>query len=892
MRYILLVILFLVVGCRELLPFEDTVDCGEVTIGVSVGTESFSTVSSRSVGSVDNIDDLWVMVFDTLGGLVGSRYWSDYGGGLEHIVLPTSVFRLAVIANVGDIFGGVSDIEDFGEIYTTSPDDYLHYFSEQIAVSASQSVGGVVVLDTIYLLRPCAKVTVVLDTDNLYNDVSITPLQVSVRQTPLRCFVAGDNTPIGTSMISASGDSITQNLSPTDHSTATAFYILENLQGTNGTSSTLQSQKTPITGTEELCTYLEIQTLYTNSEGTRPVRYRYYLGENTTHDFNLRRNHWYQVDITFNGTGALTENSWRVTAGELEGIPTILPKDIYIPSIGYRTYSFGYSESLQMFEESSNPFYNQFEKTDKNAYIYFEDDYTGSVRDYIGQLKIDGNETRVYRLGSNHTQIIPDITTLFFPQNSTFGNTQYPITQHIQFLRNDESDFSNFSVASSQDWLYFGDGDTFRSFTEIGIPNTTTTETMNNNSTGKIPLTDLTSNYISVRCTDNTTSSPRSGYIFFYNNPTGEIYALVHIQQNPSSYPTSPFHLTYIHGGGYYPGAYKRNGNLDTSYSTDNTSTISFFALEDPMYVSTTEVTNLQFSDFLNDLNITSTSDLVGSNSILDKSNNNYNNYAGAVLKANKNSNNTFDQSLGLTVCNANGVWFPDIAYITAPFQTNSPYSAPIRLSNYPMQYLSFFTACDYNYWALKFSGNPPPRSTHSLLCAEMEWEAAARGIDNGYSSESEFSRGNGMYPFPLLTSTENTYFINNIASDFSYELLPYMWHGSVNVSGNLYSGNSVSKYAVGMLLPNIAGVHDMSGNVAEWSFDGYSGKNYHYSVGSLADNYCYGGNYGSTYYYTKTYRGGCAEQSTSDLTVASRYSIWPDDMSQQVGIRGFIELY
>lgn len=95
------------------------------------------------------------------------------------------------------------------------------------------------------------------------------------------------------------------------------LYIAENRQGT-GTGSS-QAGKAPATGREKLATYLEYSATKDGaSDGfSGPLRYRTYLGENETNDFNVTRDRIYEATLSLTWNGQLLEGDWRVTNQDL-----------------------------------------------------------------------------------------------------------------------------------------------------------------------------------------------------------------------------------------------------------------------------------------------------------------------------------------------------------------------------------------------------------------------------------------------------------------------------------------------------------------------------------------------------------------------------------------------
>ena len=131
------------------------------------------------------------------------------------------------------------------------------------------------------------------------------------------------------------------------------FYMYENLQGENNINNDDPSLKTPVglevptIGDGKIdytewfkkwssvpCTYIEVKGNYTiftsepgvNHVGDGEINYRFFLGENSTSDFNIKRNTHYNVTLAFTGLAGKNElqYEWRVQA-DLEN-STFYPK--------------------------------------------------------------------------------------------------------------------------------------------------------------------------------------------------------------------------------------------------------------------------------------------------------------------------------------------------------------------------------------------------------------------------------------------------------------------------------------------------------------------------------------------------------------------------------------
>ncbi|MGB1132027.1 MAG: formylglycine-generating enzyme family protein [Flavobacteriaceae bacterium] len=114
--------------------------------------------------------------------------------------------------------------------------------------------------------------------------------------------------------------------------------------------------------------------------------------------------------------------------------------------------------------------------------------------------------------------------------------------------------------------------------------------------------------------------------------------------------------------------------------------------------------------------------------------------------------------------------------------------------NGYPAISMTQLAASKFCEWLSAMTGN------YYRLPTEAEWEYACRA-----GSESAYGFGNDVN-----------------------ELADYAW----------YDYNSGGKYQkVGSKKPNNWGLHDMHGNVAEWTLDQYSPRSYYSYVNQIADN-------------------------------------------------------
>ena len=208
-------------------------------------------------------------------------------------------------------------------------------------VSAQEEHGGKVY--RVELMRTTAMVTVAInETDEgLRSGVRIIPTQICLHNVPYACFIGQDNrinksyeqgATIGDYDIPGYSDGLLQQISwgelsgndgemsklggHGNESDVTPLFMFENLQGQNSPDSSKPSEeigKTPAQGKEDFCSYLEVVADYyylpeSGNQHAGTIKYRLYLGENITDNFDIHRNKHYQVTLNLTGMGGLIED--------------------------------------------------------------------------------------------------------------------------------------------------------------------------------------------------------------------------------------------------------------------------------------------------------------------------------------------------------------------------------------------------------------------------------------------------------------------------------------------------------------------------------------------------------------------------------------------------------
>lgn len=890
-------------GCRKS-DFDKPGVPGDVKLSVLFGKHEDGAIKQFSLAeggaNSDAISDLNLFVFDPSGALLNQGYYTTIGAGVS-INTTSGQRNICAVANYGSQITGITKLSDLTALYASAatPSEMINSAKNfimtkqtgQITIPAPSTPGGPVSLDPILLDRLTAKVTLTMDKSDLNAGVVITPVKVALRQVANTCNLFTSNIPTATSQVIFKGDSTVSatEIISTDHTTAIPLYLYENMQGVNGTT-TDQTQKTPAAGKAGICSYLEITANYVSPDKEGAVVYRYWLGMNTLTNFSIIRNTWYQISLAFHGSGAITENTWRVNVAGLNDV--FMPTALNFPMFGGRVQVYNLN-TLSTSTTLGNLLQNGASATlkDSLAFVMTKSDNTGATGLVMGNIAGSTTYNLTQRYKGNN-ELFVDVSQLAFPKNSTFGNTTYPVTKYIQ-IYSKGSDIGTWRVRSSANWLYIGNGASYPSFTATATPGTTGTTGMLNKNGGALQST-VTMSSIAVRCSDNTTATTRMASVVFYSQ-TGSELARVFVTQNPSTYPKSPTGLTYIPGGVFKPGAFAANGTAATP-APANTSTAAIYMKILPFYLTTREFSVQEFCDYLNDLGVTAAAPTVGGLlGTLLGGGGGIGDYPGGsgLLNILLGNVSVFGGTNGPVL--SGGKWIPASNTVTVNSTAAATVSVPTP--NYPMNNITFYGAYDCGYWMNKLSdrGTVTRASTYGLP-TEMEWEAAARGIQNGFTIQANFDgsgdvQKNGLFPYPFPSGGLNTSLTGGETGEV-IGLKSIAWYsgGSWNQTTGASTFGSTYPHPAGNLVPNSLGLYDMAGNVAEWNVDIYNyGVNLSFSILGLLTGSVYLTNLNLLAASDRIVRGGANTGTATTVSVGSRTHVAPDAVNPAVGFRPVI---
>lgn len=355
-----------------------------VTLKLNIGTPEVPVVETKSLDNGTTfgaINDLAVLVYDENGANPIVTYVSGLGGTTQAdnvtFNAKTGKRKIYVLTNVGS--------EDNAKTYATEQallskqiesqgpngtEMMLGFVAEDMETSInlynSGSSNPVINItgDASFeakVVPPYSKITFKI-TKNLSSDahVYLAITEVNVRHLPVKySLLPYEKWTMENGVSGESVSSLYKNNSakPEDEVGELAagkdFYMYENLQGKNNEGNSNPALKTPAdleaptSGDGKInynewfakwssvpCTYIEVKGNYTiftsepgvNHVGDGEINYRFFLGENSTSDFNIKRNTHYNVTLAFTGLAGKNElqYEWRVQA-DLEN-STFYPK--------------------------------------------------------------------------------------------------------------------------------------------------------------------------------------------------------------------------------------------------------------------------------------------------------------------------------------------------------------------------------------------------------------------------------------------------------------------------------------------------------------------------------------------------------------------------------------
>lgn len=291
----LLCTLFMLVGClsKHDVPAPDSPDAGA---RVMFQLHAAPTVTQSAVMSgkltkpsqESQVGDASLYFFsETIPGDLRHVY-ADSGSNIQ-VTLPKGRYELFTLANIGEDPGDMTRDQLEKYICTLGSGDDLTD-GGRIPMSARQTItiGGDAEI-TILLRRAVARVDLTVTVDPSCPE-GLMVHTVSLRNVVASIAMFGDNRPPDDEMIP-----LCSTVGVTDNRVQRTYYVPENLRGENPAITDQQYRN--MANAPAGATYIHIYATFYGMN----ISYFVFLGDNTTTDFNLRRNRHYTVNVNILG---------------------------------------------------------------------------------------------------------------------------------------------------------------------------------------------------------------------------------------------------------------------------------------------------------------------------------------------------------------------------------------------------------------------------------------------------------------------------------------------------------------------------------------------------------------------------------------------------------------
>lgn len=272
-----------------------------------------SSILTRAYNLIDVIHNVNVFVYGSGGQLLYHQYYATSYG--IQVLTSAGTKTVVVIANAGNMnssqYGTLESLRTARQTEIPGTNSSIVYAAE-VTKTLTNSDRNI----DVTIKRLLSKLTFVFDKSALDPGTSITISGIQLKNVPGSCFYIMQNTPSANDIVT-DGDYLSDNLEPANHESASPLYMFENMQGTIG-STTNPMAKSPASKSG-VCSYAEITANYSNPQKTGTVKYRMYLGENTTTSFDVIRETHYLETIRLTGAG-ISNPSWMVDIEQLNDI--------------------------------------------------------------------------------------------------------------------------------------------------------------------------------------------------------------------------------------------------------------------------------------------------------------------------------------------------------------------------------------------------------------------------------------------------------------------------------------------------------------------------------------------------------------------------------------------
>lgn len=345
--YVSFLAVLLSVSCMTDIPEQEKEGglCNEeiypITVEVDLPHEAAGLKSSFSNEELNRITDLNIFVYHD-GELLEEHtsYFTDMSSLMLSFPPDKNGFNIYMLGNVGKV-QAPCDESDIGDVcHVAGSYDDFRKNGFPVANVFPDHVKGTVASFKLKRLVGQYDITLCQSAESAHYEVKdVRLLNCALDVYPFGADVkAAFFTKSGKYGESPCGDMLThEDIARLNSGETVSLYFIENLQGELLPANTDRRKKIPSSlaaienGLHECCTYLEITAdITTPAAKYTDGKYRFYLGQNETTDFSIRRNTFYNVVLDFT-QNMVDEQEWRIEVGSPEINPLELSKeDVHI----------------------------------------------------------------------------------------------------------------------------------------------------------------------------------------------------------------------------------------------------------------------------------------------------------------------------------------------------------------------------------------------------------------------------------------------------------------------------------------------------------------------------------------------------------------------------------
>lgn len=261
--------------------------------------------ATRSEEGVDNIriENFWMLRFNPDGSYQNSKYYDSYTPGLAmYIKPPKGNDKVLIVANTSDaaLFTPATcssiDVAKKMVMRFSSQKDIVEKNNPLIMSGETTFSSSMSTLDC-KLYRSMAKLTLTIDNKE---GSTVKIESVKLHNVPSSAVYFKDGRAEVANYLEYDAEDI--NLMPGSKSKTLRYLMTPNKQDAKPGASSNHEAKNKNKYAPEHATFVQLKGKKSNGKGTA-VTYTFYLGENTTNDFNVLANHNYNLNVTIDQVG-------------------------------------------------------------------------------------------------------------------------------------------------------------------------------------------------------------------------------------------------------------------------------------------------------------------------------------------------------------------------------------------------------------------------------------------------------------------------------------------------------------------------------------------------------------------------------------------------------------